>query len=118
MDFVDLAATGEPHGPFERTIDLLGDGSVRLVATPGHTAGHLSVLVRRRSGGRALLIGDAVYTLRSIAEERLPLMTADDATYLRSLRAIKAFAASEPDAVLVPSHDPSAWRRLGGADES
>ena len=70
--------------------------------------------MRRRAGDQALPIGDAVYTLRSIETERLPLMTADDAAYLRSLGELKAFGERAPGAILVPSHDPSAWRRLGG----
>ena len=33
----------DSYGPFGRTFDLFGDGSIRLVFTPGHTAGHMSV---------------------------------------------------------------------------
>jgi N-acyl homoserine lactone hydrolase len=112
MRLVDVDLNGEPHGPFTSTIDLLGDGSVRLVSTPGHTTGHLSVLLRLQGGRQVLVIGDAVYTLRSLREEILPLLTVGDGLYLRSLREIKAFAASEPEATLVPSHDPAAWRDL------
>lgn len=115
MRLVDLDAGGEPHGPFERTLDLLGDGSVRLLSTPGHTPGHLSVLLRAAGGRDVLLAGDAVYTLESLRGERLPLFTAGDERYLRSLRELKAFADTHPDAVVVPSHDPEAWRRLRAA---
>jgi glyoxylase-like metal-dependent hydrolase (beta-lactamase superfamily II) len=112
VDLVDFEADGQPHGPFARTIDLLGDGSVRLISTPGHTPGHLSVLLRARGDAPVLLVGDAVYTLRSMREEILPLLTAGDEAYRRSLRELKAFAEDEPEAILVPSHDPSAWREL------
>ena len=108
---VDFEAEGEAHGPFSRTIDLLGDGSVRLLSTPGHTRGHLSLLLRG-DGGEVLVIGDAVYTLRSLREELLPLRTAGDRKYMRSLREIKAYAEQHPEAVLVPTHDPDAWRAL------
>jgi N-acyl homoserine lactone hydrolase len=37
-----------PQGPFERTLDLLGDGSLVLLDTPGHSAGHLSIIARLR----------------------------------------------------------------------
>lgn len=103
---------GPSHGPFTRTIDLLGDGSVRLISTPGHTRGHVSVLLRLPRGRRVLLVGDAVYTLRSIREEILPLLTVDDEAYLRSLREIKAFGEQQPEATLVPSHDPTAWHQI------
>lgn len=109
---LDFDADGVPHGAFSRSIDLLGDGSVVLVSTPGHTAGHLSVLLRAEGGQRILVVGDAAYTLQSIREGRLPLFTADDAAYLRSLREIAAFARDDPGAVLVPTHDPAAFERL------
>ena len=112
MDLVDFDRDGERHGPFSSTIDLLGDGSVRLISTPGHTRGHMSILLRPAGGRQVLVAGDAVYTLRSLRAEILPLLTVDDELYLRSLRELKAFAEQHPDAVVVPTHDPTAWRPL------
>ena len=114
MRLVRIDRDGDPHGPFARTLDLLGDGSIRLLATPGHSAGHLSVLVRTGADEHALLAGDAVYTLRNLREERLPLITLDDALSLRSMRELAAFAREHPAAPLVPTHDPDAWRQLEG----
>ena len=82
---------------------------MRLISTPGHTVGHMSVLLRVAGDRRVLVVGGAAYTLRNIREEILPLLTADDETSVQSLRELKAFADSEPEAILVPSHDPSAW---------
>ena len=110
VDLVDFERDGEPHGPFPQTIDLLGDGSVRLISTPGHTVGHMSVLLNAAGGGDVLVVGDAAYTLRSIRDGTLPLLTAGDARYAESLRRIKDFSDLEPDARLIPSHDPEAWR--------
>jgi glyoxylase-like metal-dependent hydrolase (beta-lactamase superfamily II) len=108
---IDFEADGAPHGAFTSTVDLLGDGSVRLLSTPGHSPGHLSVLVER--GGRPLLIvGDAAYTTESIRDQALPLMTDDEERYRRSLAEIKAYADAEPGAVVVPTHDPEAFRRV------
>jgi N-acyl homoserine lactone hydrolase len=113
MDLVDFASEGEPYSPFGATIDLLGDGSVRLISTPGHTPGHLSVLLQAERGRQVVVVGDAAYTLRSIGEELLPLLTAGgDKRYRRSLRELKAFSEREPEAILVPSHDPTAWHQL------
>jgi N-acyl homoserine lactone hydrolase len=112
VEVVDFEADGEPHGPFASTIDLLGDGSVRLVSTPGHTAGHLSVLLNATGDRQVLVVGDAAYTLRSIEEQRLSLLTANDDRYRGSLKEIKAFTEEEPGAIVVPSHDPDAWRAL------
>lgn len=112
MEFVDFPSGGEPHGPFSATIDLLGDGSIRLVSTPGHTHGHMSVLLRVEGGRQVLVVGDAAYTLRSIRDEILPLLTVSDELYLSSLRELKAYMNREPDAIVIPSHDPAAWQEL------
>ena len=61
---------------------------------------------------QALLVGDAAYTLRSIQEQALPLLTVDDGDAMRSLSDIRAFARLVPEALIVPSHDPDAWRAL------
>lgn len=46
--------------------DVFGDGSVVIIATPGHTEGHCSLLVRLKNSGPILLSGD----LYHYAEER------------------------------------------------
>ena len=46
---------------FGRTLDLFGDGAVRLVSSPGHTPGHQSVLLRT-GHGEVLIAGDTAYT--------------------------------------------------------
>lgn len=111
LELLDFERDGEPHGPFDRSIDLLGDGSIRLLSTPGHTPGHLSVLLET-GRGRVLVVGDAAYTLSSIREQRLSLLTADDESYRRSLRQLKSFVEQEPDVIAIPSHDPAAWQQL------
>ena len=116
VDLVNFPSQGEPYRAFARTIDLLGDGSVRLISTPGHTPGHLSVLLRVEGDRQVLIVGDAAYTLRSIHEQILPLLTVGDELYRRSLHELKAFADSTPQATLVPSHDPSAWQALQQLD--
>lgn len=45
-------------GPFAGTFDLAGDGRLLVVPTPGHTPGHVSLLVDT-GHGRVLLTGDA-----------------------------------------------------------
>ena len=40
--------TPDSYATFGRAFDLFGDGSVRVVSTPGHTAGHMSVVLRLR----------------------------------------------------------------------
>jgi glyoxylase-like metal-dependent hydrolase (beta-lactamase superfamily II) len=41
-------------------VDLFGDGSVRMVPTRGHSAGHTSIVLRLSGGRELMLVGDAV----------------------------------------------------------
>lgn len=59
------------YATFGRTFDLFGDGSVRLAFTPGHSAGHCSVICRLGSTD-FVIGGDAVYMLGQL-EGREPL---------------------------------------------
>ena len=48
------AADVDSHATFGRAVDLFGDGSVRLLSTPGHTAGHqIGAAPARRPRGPA-----------------------------------------------------------------
>lgn len=82
---VDL--TGPPVGPFPASLDLAGDGVLVLVPTPGHTPGHISMLVR--GAGTWLCAGDLVHQpeeLRAVdpqlddwcREEDVTVLTAHD----------------------------------------
>lgn len=101
----------ESFATFGASLDLFGDGSVRLVATPGHSAGHQSLVLRLR-GREALLCADAAYTLRAIAEDVTPLIMDDEHRWRRSLREVRRFVESSPDLVVVPGHDGEAWAQL------
>jgi N-acyl homoserine lactone hydrolase len=112
---LDFEASGE-RGPasfsgFARSFDLFGDGSVRLVYTPGHTLGHMSVVVRT-AGGEVLVAGDAIYVRRNLADTHLPHRTEDDHLYRRSLREMQQYVRETPDAVVIPGHDWEAWQEL------
>jgi N-acyl homoserine lactone hydrolase len=52
--------------------DVFGDGKVRIIATPGHTAGHQSVLIELEQRNPLLLMGDAAYNLGKMRARRLP----------------------------------------------
>jgi N-acyl homoserine lactone hydrolase len=41
--------------------DLFGDGSLTIIATPGHTPGHQSLLVHLEKTGYVVLSGDVVH---------------------------------------------------------
>ncbi len=101
----------ESYGPFGRTFDLFGDGSVRLVYTPGHSAGHTSVILRlpRRD---FVVVGDAAYDWKQLGGEAEPFMMADEHNWRRSLRELQAYRRTYPYALMVPGHDPEFWEKL------
>lgn len=110
VDF-DGEAIGS-YATFGRTFDLFGDGSARLAFTPGHSAGHCSVICRL-GGGDFVIGGDAVYMLGQL-EDREPLAPRPfDAHMLRrSVQELRLFHAQFPDAVITPGHDPDFYARI------
>jgi N-acyl homoserine lactone hydrolase len=101
----------DSYGPFGRTFDLFGDGSVRLAYTPGHSAGHMSVILRlpRRD---FVVIGDAAYDWKQFNEQTRPSMMADEHNWKRSLHELQAFHRTYPYALMVPGHDQDYWDKL------
>lgn len=105
-------ADAVPHASFDRSLDLFGDGSVRLVSTRGHTRGHQSVLLALQ-GRELLLTADAAYTHRAIHEDLVPIFVfGGEDDYRESLRRIRDFANANPDAVVIPGHDAPLWPQL------
>jgi glyoxylase-like metal-dependent hydrolase (beta-lactamase superfamily II) len=96
---------------FGRTLDLLGDGSIRLAYTPGHTLGHMSVVIRT-AGPEFLVVGDAAYTMRTIRENAMPYGPHDEHEFRRSLKEVQLYLDQTPDAAVCPGHDLEAFRAL------
>jgi len=100
----------DSYATFGRSVDLLGDGSIRAVYTPGHTRGHMSVILRLRNR-EALIAGDAIYTGRTLTEGVLPALMQDEHLFRRSLKEIQLYDDTR-DALIVPGHDMAAWQEL------
>jgi glyoxylase-like metal-dependent hydrolase (beta-lactamase superfamily II) len=100
------------YATFGRTFDLFGDGSVRLAFTPGHSAGHCSVICRL--GATDFVIGgDAFYMLGQLEGREPPAPRPFDAHNLRrSAQELRLFHAQFPDAVITPGHDPDFYARI------
>ena len=110
VDF-DGQAIGS-YATFGRTFDLFGDGSVRLAFTPGHSAGHCSVICRLASAD-FVIGGDAVYFLGQLeGNEPLAPRPFDAHNLRRSVQELRLFHAQFPAAVITPGHDPEFYSRL------
>jgi len=84
--------------------DLLGDGEVELLATPGHTPGHQSV----RIGGRLILGIDVAHFESVLDDHRFPAFGDDRGEQGRS--AERLVALRDAGARVLPGHDPEVLR--------
>jgi len=101
----------EPFESFSRTVDLFGDGEVRLISSPGHSAGHQSALLRLRDR-YALICGDSCMSSAELRETLIDGVIVDQESYLRSGNEAREFMGTHPDAIAIPSHDRELWSRL------
>jgi glyoxylase-like metal-dependent hydrolase (beta-lactamase superfamily II) len=115
---VDFDRAGiDSYATFGRSFDLFGDGSVRLAYTPGHSAGHISVVCHLKE--RDFVIGgDATYTRAQLdGDAPLAARPADAHNYRRSLQELKLFRREFPDAIVTPGHDPDFFASLSARYE-
>ena len=101
---------GQPYGPFPSSLRLTDSGDVIIVATPGHTAGHVSVVLEE--GEQSIFFaGDTSYTQALMVEGVVDGVSGDLEVARQSLQRIQAHARERP-IVYLPSHDPESARRL------
>jgi N-acyl homoserine lactone hydrolase len=102
----------DSYASFGRTFDLFGDGSVHLAYTPGHSAGHMSVIARLAKDD-FVIGGDAMYLLAQLdGSEPGPPRPFDGHNWRRSLQELRLFHRQFPDAVITPGHDPDFYARI------
>ncbi len=76
---------------------------IRTVMTPGHTAGHQSVLVETESGTRCIT-GDAVLNYRNLEED---VGVGFNCSLIDSLQSLKKLRElTEEGVIMLPGHDP------------
>jgi len=101
---------------FDRSHDLFGDGTVRLLPTPGHTPGHTCALVDM--GGYQLMVtGDCLYTLRHLATDQVQAFRLKEQTgeeQVESIRRIAGLKKLLPGLHLLVGHDHTdyQWKLL------
>jgi N-acyl homoserine lactone hydrolase len=97
---LDYSAVGEQVMLVDGDHDLLGDGSIRLLSTPGHTPGHQSV----RVGERLVIGADVTHYASGLDDRRFPMFADDFAVQAASADRLRALR--EAGAVVRPGHDP------------
>ncbi len=93
-----------PVTKLEGDHDVFGDGSVTILATPGHTPGHQSLLVKLPNTGALVLSGDAVHFKSNWQNRAVPSLNTDKDQTLASMQRIADLLAKEK-AQLWINHD-------------
>ena len=98
-------------GPFDRSQDLFGDGSVRLIAIPGHAIGQIGAIVQTGPTERKFLVADAVWTRRTVTEDlaltaAFRMVAADWSETRQTKERLVRFAKEFPDIEILPTHCP------------
>lgn len=101
-----------PIGTFARSYHVTQAGDVLLVPTPGHTVGHMSVIVQEERGA-VFLAGDTSYTEQLLLAGAIDGVSTDPGVARQTLHTIQQFGRATPT-VYLPSHDPQSAARLVG----
>jgi N-acyl homoserine lactone hydrolase len=91
----------DPFGPWRKAgapvtlttadLDVFGDGTVVAYFLPGHTPGHMALLVRLKSGP-VLLSGDVVHGRDTLKAKAVPTFNADRAQSIASMERFEKLA--------------------------
>ncbi len=105
----DYADSGRPLVLVDGDHDLLGDGSIELLLTPGHTPGHQSVRV-----GEVVIGGDVAHFAAGLEDKRFPMFADDHRDQGRSADRLRGLR--DGGATVLPGHDPDVLRpgRIAG----
>ena len=105
---ISLTPINDPSlKPFTHAYDIMGDGSMVLLQTPGHLEGSLSMLVRSKGAPPMLLIGDLSYGVEFIERYQFPA-TGNKKELKESFSKVIELKKRIPDLVIIASHDTGA----------
>lgn len=97
---------------FAQSYQITKAGDVYIVPTPGHSAGHQSVLLQD-ADCIYFFAGDTSFDETQLLQGVVGGISADPAAASATLSAVRALAAQQPT-VYLPSHDPASAVRLRG----
>ena len=114
-NLLEFTPTDDPDlAPFTEACDLMGDGTLMVLPTPGHLPGSVSMLVRRGTSPPILLIGDLTYSEELLSNNQFAA-TGDKHSLRESFATVRALRAHMPELVIIASHDTTAADKLAAA---
>ncbi len=88
--------------------DFFGDGSLWLIPTPGHTRGHVSMLINTRPRA-TLLTFDAAHLAADFELSIAPGAVVDKTAARASIAKLHALASAIPNVQVIYGHEPAQW---------
>ena len=104
----------ESIAPFTEAFDVMGDGSLLLLPTPGHTPGSMSLLLRSPGLPSMLFVGDLTYDAALLAADRIPGVGRRTRLH-ETTRRVNRLTQHYPGMPILAAHDPAAASRLESA---
>jgi len=102
----DAVEWNDDKGPFGKSYDLLGDGSIQLINIPGHADGLFAVKVVAEDGRFVLLFSDGGYAAKSWQEMITSGIAADKKKQKTSLAWIREQSLDPLCVESLANHDP------------
>jgi glyoxylase-like metal-dependent hydrolase (beta-lactamase superfamily II) len=110
----------EELGPFDSALDILGDGSIYAIDTPGHLPGHTNLLCRVGQEKWVCLCGDAYHDKRILTGEKeigfwegpegeQLCIHLDPAKAMEGIRRLRDLSGID-DVELIAAHDEEWWK--------
>jgi glyoxylase-like metal-dependent hydrolase (beta-lactamase superfamily II) len=91
--------------------DVFGDGTVRILKTPGHTPGHQVLQLQLRKSGTVILSGDLYHLRDNRKFRRIPTFNSSRAETLASIDRIERIIKNRKARIVV-QHDPKDFAAL------
>jgi glyoxylase-like metal-dependent hydrolase (beta-lactamase superfamily II) len=91
--------------------DVFGDGSVRILKTPGHTPGHQALQIRLKSAGTVIISGDLFHVRDNYRFRRVPPFNVERADTLASIDRVTTILKNTKGRLVV-HHDPNDFKAL------
>lgn len=95
----------DKEGPFAKAFDLFGDGSVKMIAIPGHSEGLCALKIKNDEGKYVLLFSDGGYATKSWKDMITSGVCEDKVAQRKSLEWIREQSMNQDCMESLANHD-------------